>query len=266
MFNEDIKFQLPRHGQCSIFGIIGSILGAGAAKKGLEGAEDIYDEYGNLITAEQTEAFKKAKKRYDKGYTKSIEQYEPYRKLGLNLLDRYEQTLTPGSKWYQWRQKEGEKGVNRWLASRGLSGSGEAATEAFQRMGTQLSAEEEQNVYSRLLGGMNLGYDATGASTRLRTGKVDRLASLYGTKASNLSNLYTWLAEKKASMAQEKGNINAGLYSGIGNTIDQGIITGLTLGMGGGGATAMAGGGAGSVARSVPSSLTPNSLYNYYGR
>ena len=261
MFNEDIKFQLPRHGQCSIFGIIGSILGAGAAKKGLEGAEDIYDEYGNLITAEQLKAFKKAKGRYDKGYTKAIEQYEPYRKLGLNLLDRYEQTLTPGSEWYKWRSKEGEKGVNRWLASRGLSGSGEAATEAFQRMDTQLSAEEEALVNSRLLGGLNLGYDATGASTRLRTGKVDRLASLYGNKATNLSTLYTWLAEKKAGIAQERGNINAGLYSGIGNTIDQAIITAATMGMGGGGA-AMA--GAAGASR-VPSSLTPNSLYNYRG-
>ena len=261
MFNEDIKFQLPRHGQCSIFGIIGSILGAGAAKKGLEGAEDIYDEYGNLITAEQLKAFKKAKGRYDKGYTKAIEQYEPYRKLGLNLLDRYEQTLTHGSEWYKWRSKEGEKGVNRWLASRGLYGSGEAATEAFQRMGTQLSAEEEALVNSRLLGGLNLGYDATGASTRLRTGKVDRLASLYGNKATNLSTLYTWLAEKKAGIAQERGNINAGLYSGIGNTIDQAIITAATMGMGGGGA-AMA--GAAGASR-VPSSLTPNSLYNYRG-
>ena len=56
----------------------------------------------------------------------------------------------------------------------------------FQRMGTQLSAEEEALVIVDF-GGLNLGYDATGASTGLRTGKVDRLASLYGTKASNLS-------------------------------------------------------------------------------
>lgn len=255
MFNEDIKFKLPKHGQCSFFGIIGSILGAGAAKKGLSNAEGTYDEYGNLIKKEQKKGFKSAKDQY----RKSIGQFEPYSSLGLNLLDRYEQTLTPGSKWYQWRQKEGEKGVNRYLASRGLYGSGEAATEAFQRMGTQLSAEEEALVNSRLVGGVELGYNATGKIAGLRAG----LASLYGNKASNMSNLYTWLAEKKATIAQEKGNINAGLYSGIGNTIDQGIITGLTLGMGGGGSAMAGSGAASSVASSVPRSLTTNSLYNY---
>ena len=252
MFNEDIKFQLPRHGQCSIFGIIGSLLGAGAAKKGLESAEDAYDEYGDLIRRLQVKSFRNAKEEY----SKSIEQYEPYRKLGLNLLDRYEQTLTPGSKWYNWRLKEGEKGVNRYLASRGLSGSGEAATEAFQRMGTQLSAEEERDIHSRLLGGLNLGYGATGSSTGLRKG----IASLIGNRASNLSNLYTWMAGKKADIAQEKGNITAGMYSGIGNIIDQGLLTAFGMGAFGG---AGAGAGAGSVASSVPSSLTPNSLYNY---
>lgn len=230
MFNEDIKFQLPKHGQCSIFGIIGSLLGAGAAKKGLSSAEEIYDEYGNLISEEQQKAFKQQKKRTQRQFGQAIEQYEPYRKLGLNLLDRYEQTLTPGSEWYQWRQKEGEKGVNRYLASRGLYGSGEAATEAFQRMGTQLSAEEEQSVYNRLLGGLNLGYGATGASTGLRTGKVDRVSGLYGARASNLGNLYQWLAEKKAGIAQEKGMQTAGLYSGIGNTLDMGLLTAYGMG------------------------------------
>ncbi len=246
-----------------MFGVIGSMLGAAAAKKGLSSAEDIYDEYGNLISSGIEDVTKKGTKAYREQYDKAIGMYEPYRKLGLDLLDQYKDTLTPGSKWYQWRVKEGEKAVNRKMASLGLYGSGEASTEALQRMNTQLSAEEEQSVFDRLYGGVSLGYGATGASAGLRTQKVGQVTGLKTWGTSNLNNLYTWLAEKKAALAQEKGMQTAGLYSGIGNTIDQGIMTGLTLGMGGG-AGGAAGAAAGSrVASSVPSSLTPNSLYNY---
>ena len=230
MFNEDIKFQLPKHGQCSIFGMIGSLIGAGKAQAGLEDAMEMYDETADKIAAELEEASKKSKRRVKKEYGRMFRAFEPYRELGLNLLDRYEETLTPGSKWYEWRREEGEKGVRRWLASQGLSDSGEAATEAFQRMNTQLSAEEEQNVHNRLLGGLNLGYGATQAKTALRERKAGNLVSLYGSRAANLGNLYQWLAEKKAPLRQEQGYQQGSLYSNIGNTLDMGLLTAYGMG------------------------------------
>ena len=266
MFNEDIKFQLPRHGQCSFIPLIIAMAASAAAgaaarssaRQGLAEAGDVYDQYGNLISEEIMRGYTKSKDTIRAQYAKAIGQFEPYRQFGTNLLDRYGETMTPGSKWYQWRTKEGEKGVNRYLASRGLHGSGEAATEAFQRMGTQLSAEEEQAVFDRLAGGVNLGYNATGATTGLITGKADRVAGIYNNRATSYSNLYSWLADRRAKLAGDAGMVNAGFYSGLGQMAMQaGSMAGGMYGGGGGVATSgVAGGG-------TPSSLTPNSLYNY---
>lgn len=213
-----------------MFGIIGSILGGISGSKGTSSAMDVYEDIAKKISDEIEWAYQKGKKQYKKDYRRIFRAYEPYRQLGLNLLDRYEETLTPGSEWYNWRLKEGEKGVNRYLASRGLSGSGEAATEALQRMNTQLSAEEEQNLYNRLVGGLNVGYSATQAKTGMRERKAGNLVSLYGNRAANLGNLYQWLAEKRAPLKQEQGYQRGALYSGIGNTLDQGLLTAYGMG------------------------------------
>lgn len=203
-----------------IGGMIANTAGGAAAKsetrKGLSEAGDQYDYSADLIAKELQRTFTQQKRRTLSEYKDALREFRPYSKMGTKLLARYKQTLKPGSQWYQWRKDEGEKDVRRWLASEGMSGSGEAAVEAFQRMNTQLSAEEEQDLYNRLLGGVNIGYESAGSRSALRTKKADSLIGIYGDRAVNTSSLYSWLAEAKAKLEEQRGEANAGFYKGLG--------------------------------------------------
>ncbi len=237
---------------CNFFGAIGSIIGGSKASKSLGKAYDeaalTLDYFSDLGVNAANKASRNAREDYEKIYGNALDDLRPYAKFGKKLLGKYRKTLTPGSKWYDWRVGEGEKTVNRMLASRGLHGSGEAAYEMLKRMNTQLSAEEEQSVFDRLYGGVNLGYNAASARAGLRQNKASGMAGTRLWHAGKLGDFYESTRMAKMAgllgMGQQKAQNQQNLWSGIGNTLDMGLLAAYGMGAfggGGAGATGVAG-------------------------
>ena len=242
--------RIPLRRECFFFGAIGSIIGGNKASKTLSKAYDeaatLLDVYGDYSVDAANKAARNARGDYRKYYNNALEELLPYSNLGEDLLGQYKQTLTPGSKWYDWRVGEGEKTVNRMLASRGLYGSGEAASEMLRRMNTQLSAEEEQSVFDRLYGGVNLGYNAAGTRAGLRQNKAAGVAGTRLWRAGKLGDIYEGTRQAKFAglmgLGQQKAQGQQNLWSGIGNNLDMAaMIAMMAAGGGGAGATGATG-------------------------
>ena len=243
----DTKIQ--RKMSCNFFGAIGSIIGGSSGSKqlskGYDEAASTLDYFGDLAVNAANKAGRNAREDY--GYSIGL---DPYARFGKKLLGKYRQTLTPGSKWYDWRVEEGEKAVNRMLASRGLYGSGEGAYEMLKRMNTQLSAEEEQSVFDRLYGGVSLGYNAASTRAGLRQNKAAGKAGTRLWHAGRLGDIYESTRQAKAAglmgLANQRAQGQQNLYSGIGNFIDSSLLAAYGMGAFGGAGAAGATGVAGS--------------------
>lgn len=250
---EVLDTKIHRKMCCNFFGAIGSIIGGSKASKslskGYDEAATLLDTYGDYSVIAANKASRNARGDYRQAYGNALDDLRPYAKFGKNLLSKYRQTMKPGSKWYDWRVEEGEKAVNRMLASRGLYGSGEGAYEMLKRMNTQLSAEEEQSVFDRLYGGVNLGYNAASARAGLRQGKAAGMAGTRLWHAGKLGDIYEGTRQAKAAglmgLANQKAQGQQNLYSGIGNFLDSGLLAAYGMGAFGGagasGATGVAG-------------------------
>lgn len=141
-------------------------------------------------------------------YQQKRADYAPWREAGAGAVNRLVDLTTPGKQFdtmlldpgYQFRLGEGEKSINRAVASRGNYDSG-AALKALTRYGQDYATGEFGNVFNRnaLLAGM--GQTATG-------GTVNAGQNAVNTMAGNTVGA---------------GNARASGYVGIGNALNTGI-------------------------------------------
>lgn len=173
-----------------ISGTVGAVLGSDAT----ESASNTAASAQNAATEAQ-----------ERIYEKQREDFEPYRQIGIKAIDPYEKMLYGGydmkeSPAAQYQLEQGTKALNRSLAARGLSGSGNAA-QRLTELSSGIAASDYQNQYNRLADALKVG---TGASSAM-----SQASNQYGNAvqqgATNIGNI-----------AQNAGNARASLYSGLG--------------------------------------------------
>ena len=92
---------------------------------------------------------------------KQMALYTPWREAGMEALGRLRNfEFDPNDPSYQWRLGEGEKGIDQFLASRGLHGS-RAGLNALTDFRSRLGAEEYGSQYGRAFNLAEMGLGAT---------------------------------------------------------------------------------------------------------
>ncbi len=149
-------------------------------------------------------------------YEAEVERMRPFYEAGRAQLPTFERMLAGGynmreSPAAQWQLQQGTKAMNRALASRGLSGSGNAVNRLTE-LNKSVAASDWNAQYNRILDALKLG---TGASI-----SMGQAGTTFGnqtqTGATNLANIFT-----------QQGQNQASLYSGISGNALQGAAVGV---------------------------------------
>jgi len=148
----------------SFLGIdLGDITGSKAAAKGAENAS-------NAQVAALEQANKLSKDMYDT----SRQDLAPWRTVGSDAVTRAGSMLTPGgfdfrafqeTPQYQFGFDQGMNGLQRHMASAGLTGSG-AALKAATRYGQDYAGQQFGDYYNRLLQLSGMGQSAAGMTSQ----------------------------------------------------------------------------------------------------
>lgn len=200
-------------------------------------------------TAKQRETFLADLKR-------NSDELAPYQAIGTAAIPKYNEMIAKGytpegmnSKSAQYMLETGKKALNRALAARGLSGSGNAA-ERMRALELEVAAKDEATNYNRyqdrfnqIIQALNIGRESSGknavqnvgipSSTTFNTpsnaltGINDTLSSAYTSGANNLSTNYTNSAATLANIFQQSGANRASLYGGISGNAMNTAATGM---------------------------------------
>jgi hypothetical protein len=168
-------------------------------------------------------------------YNQTRSDFMPYHDVGVAAIPQYQKMLNGGydmkeSPAAQYQLSQGTKALNRSLASRGLSGSGNAVNRLTE-LNSSIAASDWSNQYSRILDALKLG---TGASSSM------------GAASNTLTQAGQQGAQNLGQIAQNQGNNQASLYAGMGGQTSNAAALGLKAYQAygaGGGAGAGAGGG-----------------------
>jgi hypothetical protein len=123
----------------------------------------------------------------------------------------YPQISTELSPLYQLQLQEGERNINRALSARGLFNSGpglESLSNFYRQLGATESARKQ--ALMQLLAGYGGDASASGANAAMSVG-------------NSLGSIYTAGGQNTAAALLAQGNARAGMYSGIGNSINAGL-------------------------------------------
>lgn len=158
-------------------------------------------------TAESIDrATAEARRQYDL----TTADFAPYKSTGTDALGDYQKMLHGGydmkeSPAAQYQLTQGTKALNRAMASRGLSGSGNAVNRLTE-LNSSIAASDWNNQYKRLLDAINIGTSAAAKTasaggqyvdnlntTSSQTGanewnNAKALSSIYGNVGNSLSN------------------------------------------------------------------------------
>lgn len=182
----------------AITGLATGYMGANASKEASQKSAAV----ALLALMEQQRQYEDQKKRF-----------EPFYQTGTNALEDYSKMLHGGydmneSPAAQYQLEKGTKAMNRALASRGLSGSGNAVNRITE-LNSSIAASDWSNQYNRLLDAIKIGTGA--ASSAGQAGQ--NYANAASNTASNLGNIYT-------NEAQSLNSIYSKALNGI-NTATQ---------------------------------------------
>lgn len=149
-------------------------------------------------------------------YKQQRADFEPFRQVGVGAIEDYNKMLKGGydmkeSPAAQYQLTQGTKALNRNLAARGLSGSGNAA-QRLTELSSGIAASDYQNQYNRLADALKVG---TGASAAM------------GQASNQYGNAVQAGAANQGNIAMNAGNARASLYGGIGGALTNTASTGL---------------------------------------
>jgi hypothetical protein len=152
----------------------------------------------------------------DKNYQQTRSDFMPYYNVGKEAIPTYQKMLSgdydmqesPAAKY---QLEKGTKALNRSLASRGLSGSGNAVNRLTE-LNSSVAASDWNNQYSRILDALKLGSGASSSMGNAATTNTNAAT----TTANSLSNIYT-----------NQGNNQASLYAGLGGQTSNAAALGI---------------------------------------
>ena len=186
-------------------GAIGGALASGSASK--KAAQ---------ITAA---AIDRATQEGARQYNLTTESFAPYTEVGTNALADYQKMLYGGydmqeSPAAQYQLTQGTKAMNRALASRGLSGSGNAVNRLTE-LNSSIAATDWSNQYNRLLDAINIGTSASAKTASAGSKYADQLSTAAGQIGSNAWN---------------QANAQNSIYSNAINTLQNSGMNMMALG------------------------------------
>lgn len=215
-------------------GLAGGVMASQASRSAANTAADAQRDSANAALQGQREGME---------YQKYLHQqtradFEPYRKIGERAVSDYDRLMngydiqqSPAAK-YQLTQ--GSKALGRSLASRGLSGSGNAA-QRFADLNSSIAGSDWNNQYSRIMEALKLG-TAASANT---SAAGNALGGQIGAGAQNTSSIYSNMGNNLSNIYQQQGNNDASFWSGLGGLPARAAASGLS-------SYASSGGGIGS--------------------
>jgi hypothetical protein len=149
-------------------------------------------------------------------FNKQVELNQPFYEIGKANLPAFQSMISGNydmkeSPAAQYQLTKGTKAMNRALASRGLSGSGNAA-QRLTELNQSVAASDWQAQYQRITDALKLG---TGASASM------------GSAGQNLTSSTQAGAQNLGNIAMQQGQNQASLYSGLGGLTSNAAATGL---------------------------------------
>lgn len=152
----------------------------------------------------------------NQNFQKQIELNQPFYEAGKSAIPAFQSMLNgtydmKQSPAAQWQLQQGTQALNRAMAARGLSGSGNAVNRLTE-LNKSVAASDWNNQYSRILDALKLG---TGASSSMGS------ASNTNTAANQTA------AQNLGQIATNEGNNQASLYAGLGGQTSNAAALGL---------------------------------------
>jgi len=156
-------------------------------------------------------------------YEDTVTRFKPYAEVGTNALGDYQKMLYGGydmqeSPAAQYQLTQGTKAMNRALASRGLSGSGNAVNRLTE-LNSSIAATDWNNQYNRLLQAINIGTSATAGQ-----------ASASGTYTNAVTNGGNSLANIASNEGNQLRSIYSKALSNLGNNMSNSALNTMALG------------------------------------
>jgi hypothetical protein len=233
--------------------VVGAALVAGA--KGASAGSTINEQRAQAI---QLDAEKRAKEETEAGFEFIEEQLQPFVDIGQESIstlgDEIDELTRPfttddfeADPGFQFRVEQGERGINRFLASRGLTTSGRAgkeltrfnqgeATQEFDRAFNRFQTTQG-NRFNRLLALSNVGQSATNLLVAERSTATGRnVAGILGS-GQNRAQQQSEIGRIENEARRRRGDALAGFFK----TSSEAIASGASGG-GAGAAGAFAGG------------------------
>jgi len=192
-----------------VSGTVGAIMGSNATENAAEQAASAQQSSTAAQVALAREQMKQAR-----------EDFAPYKAVGDRAVGDYEKMLHGGydmqeSPAAKYQLAQGTKALNRSLASRGLSGSGNAA-QRISDLNSSVAASDWNNQYNRLSDALKLGTGASAAMGSAANSAAGTMANAYSNQGNALSNIY-----------QQQGQDRASLYSGLGGMTSKAAAQGM---------------------------------------
>jgi hypothetical protein len=189
-----------------------TVVGAGVNYLSASAGADAVSDAADTAAGAQNNATNVANQQFNK----QIELNQPFYDVGKGAIPDFQKMISGGydmkeSPAAQYELTKGTRAMNRALASRGLSGSGNAVNRLTE-LNQSVAAKDWQNQYLRILDALKLG---TGASASMGNAG-NTLTNTTQTAANNLSNI-----------AMQQGNTQASLYAGIPGATANIAATGL---------------------------------------
>jgi hypothetical protein len=192
-----------------ISGTIAALAGANATRSAANTAADATRSAADTSATVQREAMAQSERLN-----------QPFYDVGKAAIPEYQKMVSGGydmkeSPAAQYELTKGTRAMNRALASRGLSGSGNAVNRLTE-LNQSVAAKDWQNQYSRILDALKLGTGASASMGAASTSGANALSNSAMQTGSNLGNI-----------AMQQGANQASLYSGMGGLTSNAAATGL---------------------------------------
>jgi hypothetical protein len=163
-------------------------------------------------------------------YEDQKKMFMPFYKTGTGALEDYQKMLHGGyemeeSPAAQYQLQQGTKAMNRALAARGLSGSGNAVNRLTE-LNSSIAASDWSNQYNRLLDAIKIGTGA--ASSAGQAGQ--NYANAVSNTANNLGNIYQNNANTLGSIYQNAATGINNAMNSAGNNAMGLVSTGIKSG------------------------------------
>lgn len=156
--------------------------------------------------------------------------FQPFYETGTGALEDYNKMLHGGydmqeSPAAQYQLQQGTKAMNRSLAARGLSGSGNAVNRLTE-LNSSIAASDWSNQYNRLLDGIKIGTGAAASAgqagqnyANAMSNTASNLGNMYQNQANSLNSIYQNAASSLSNNAMGIASVGtkAGWWGGSGS-------------------------------------------------